>query len=108
MSNSASSIIRKNWEIKLTQWRTRGLSGTAWSREMGIPYHRFLYWKKRISLLTSDSEQCLSALSAFVGVNKPSKLISGVTIELNGAKIILTKDFDIETLELCLHVLRRF
>ncbi|MDN3508841.1 MAG: hypothetical protein P0S93_02275 [Candidatus Neptunochlamydia sp.] len=52
-----SKTLRRFWQEKLEEWKTSGLSGSAWCRQNQLSYYQFNYWRN-------------------IFISKPSKSIS--------------------------------
>ncbi|MFV0477688.1 MAG: IS66 family insertion sequence element accessory protein TnpA, partial [Parahaliea sp.] len=38
-----------NWQQHITTWQASALSGAAFCREHGLVYHRFTYWRQKLT-----------------------------------------------------------
>ncbi len=78
------SSVAQQWSEKLSAWRDSGLSAAAWCRESAENYHRFLYWRKRLS-----PEQ--QRIGKFVEVQLATPPIA---LSCNGVHIHVSSGFD--------------
>jgi len=46
---ATSEQRRQRWRQTVQQWRASGLSQAEFCRHRGIPYSRFVWWKRRVS-----------------------------------------------------------
>jgi len=91
------------WQKRIDACTESGLSAAAWCRNHQIVYSQFIYWRCRLQknntlALTRDS---------FVELDHPSSLDSGLSIQYEGIKLSLAKNFDEQTLLRCLKTMRR-
>lgn len=101
-----SKALHKLWKRRLTNWELSQQSGIAWCRANGIPYPTFSYWKKKLE----KSQESIEPITAdsFIEIEETATNQSpGIEIEIQGAIIRIRKDFDLEALHRCCHVLRR-
>ncbi|MFV0476259.1 MAG: IS66 family insertion sequence element accessory protein TnpA, partial [Parahaliea sp.] len=54
-----------NWQQHITTWQASALSGAAFCREHGLVYHRFTYWRQK---LTAPSPAQVGAPAGFAKV----------------------------------------
>ncbi len=78
------SSVAQQWSEKLSAWRDSGLSAAAWCRESSENYHRFLYWRKRLS-----PEQ--QRIGKFVEVQLTT---SPIALSYNGVYLHVSPGFD--------------
>ena len=105
MTNSTGLEISPNytslWEARVREWEKSGKTAYAWCRETDVPYQNFLSWRRRLS-----NRPPQSAIS-FVELPQDRSVGSGLEVDIGGAKIHLSRDFDDEALLRCLQVMRR-
>ena len=89
---------RNEWEEKIRQQQVSGLSIERWCQAHQIKAHTFHYWKDRLSQKTPLSRGCFTEL-----VNSKAP---GVSIEYQGVRIHIDKNFDSATLQSCLSALK--
>ena len=85
------------WEQRLQEWQQSAKSAMKWCKEQDIPYPAFCYWKSKLK--SSAQEEVI-----FEELKEPS---SAIELRWGEARLYLSEDFDIATLEKCLIVLRR-
>ena len=85
---------RKNRSTKSQQ-----KSIAAWCKEQAVPYHCFLYWRKRLQKSLPDSVK----RSSFLELPEDSSQV-WIEIILQGAKLMISKDFDRASLLFCLKI----
>ncbi len=74
------------WRSNFAEIESVGISGAKWCRSKGIPYSRFIYWKKRLSNGGDNN-----SAPAFVEIGGAS---SAIVIEIAGARIHVVRGFD--------------
>jgi hypothetical protein len=89
---------RNQWEEKIHQQQASGLSIQRWCHEHQIKTHVFYYRKDRLNQKTTLSR---SGFTELVNTKAP-----GISIEYQGVRIHIDKNFDSATLHDCLSVLR--
>ena len=88
-----------DWERTLQKQKQSGLSVSRWCKENQVPYHTFIYWKRRFVRVTPLERKSFVELS-----ENPSK--SGIQLECDGIRVNVEKGFDSLTLARCLQALR--
>lgn len=99
----ALSRKRKEWERRIREWRTSGLSQAEYQRQHNIPQWQFVYWKKQF-------EQVLSDEVTLVPIPLPERNGSGTPLFLavnDRYRIEIHTGFDPEVLEQVLRVVER-
>lgn len=91
---------KAEWQSRLDQWRSSGLSGAAWCRENNIKYPVFLYWCKKTQTIGQKED------IKFVELTPPINHATGIKLEFRGIILHLSKDFDATTLQRCLQLLK--
>jgi len=89
---------RNEWEEKIHHQQDSGLSVQRWCHEHQIKAPTFYYWKARLNQKTSLSRSCFTEL---VNTKTP-----GISIEYQGVRVHIDKDFDSTTLQNCLSALK--
>ena len=98
MRKNNSKLVQE-WMEKINQQILSGKSIAAWCKEQAIPYHRFLYWHKRLQKPLPN----LNIRSSFVELPEDSSQV-WIEIILQGAKLMISRDFDRASLLFCLKV----
>ena len=60
---SERDVLRENWQRRVTQQQSSGLSAAKWCREQEVQYKSFLYWKDRLSPVPKLSRSCFQELT---------------------------------------------
>lgn len=94
MANKTANL----WKQRLQDWEDSGLSAMKWCREQNIPYSTFGYWKSKLN--SKEQEPII-----FEELKEPCP--SAIELRWGEARLYLSKDFDLATLEKCLIALRR-
>ncbi len=102
MPQSSSEEKRRHWAENILQQQKSGQNIHRWCRENNISYTAFFYWKERLG---NSSHKPISR-SDFTELSSASSNDPGLTLEYQGIRIVLSKDFDVAVLGKCLRVLR--
>ena len=89
---------RNEWEERIRQQQASGLSIERWCQANEIKTHAFHYWKDQLNQKTPLNRSFFTEL---VNTKTP-----GISIEYQGFRIHVDKNFDSATLQDCLTVLR--
>jgi hypothetical protein len=84
------------WEQRLQEWKDSKRSAAKWCKEQNISYATFCYWKSKLA----PQEEVI-----FEELKEPSS--TAIELRWGEARLYVSEDFDIATLEKCLIVLRR-
>lgn len=95
MFKSLSEEKRQEWQEKILQQQNSGQSVACWCRDHQIPYNGFVYWKRRFTPPTLLTRSAFKELPA-------SPRETGLAIEYQGVRIIVSKKFDAATLLRCI------
>lgn len=90
---------KKNWEEKILLQQKSKKSCRSWCRENGESYPAFLYWKRQLF------PETIVKRSSFVEITEPPK-DRGITLEYQGFRLHLEKQFDASVLKRCLETLK--
>lgn len=88
----------KQWSERIEQQRASGKSAAQWCREQDICYRSFLNRRKRLSQVMKNS--------SFVEIFEETSEPTWMEITISGAKLILAKKFNRDSLMRLLQVLR--
>ena len=99
MPKPISPEKKLEWQEKIRQQRESGLTIDKWCRQNHLPPHLFYYWKNRLFPRNQLTRSCFTELSS-------DNQGTGISIEYQGVRIHLDKDFDPSTLKSCLSALR--
>lgn len=91
------------WSEKIKSQMLSGKNAVQWCREQDIPYSTFAYWRKR---LQKNNPSQNSKSSQFIELPQESST-AWVEITLPGAKIIISKEVNLDALLFCLQLLGR-
>lgn len=98
MPKPISAEKKLDWETKIRQQQTSGLSIDRWCRQNQITPCSFYYWKDRLFSKTKLTR------SDFIEL--PINQGTGICIEYQGMRVLIDKSFDPVTLRGCLAALR--
>jgi hypothetical protein len=90
----------KQWSERIEQQRASGKSVAQWCRDQDICYQTFLNWRKRLSQV-----QVMKS-SPFVEIFEESSEPTWMEITTRGAKLVLARKFNRDSLMRLLQVLR--
>lgn len=90
----------KQWSEKIKQHHSSGKSARLWCQEQGLSYQSFLSWRKRLPAVD------ITKGSPFVEIFEDTSESTWMEISTKGAKLILAKKFNRESLTRLLQVLR--
>jgi hypothetical protein len=73
-NNSATPPLSQQWRKQIEDWRNSGLSQQAFCRNRGLSYHKFHYWRKKLTgeLVNKPVNKTPSRSSALVPVTYQS------------------------------------
>jgi hypothetical protein len=65
------------WQQHINDWKTSGVSGSAYCKQQSLIYHQFVYWRRKLT----PTEDCLKQEQAATGftrvVSVPGASIGG-------------------------------
>jgi hypothetical protein len=96
---------RKLWEERIQEWRSGGLSQSAYCRKAGVSIESFKYWKKKLS-----GDNALFSLVELPGYELSPLHHSSqpLYLEVRGVyRIAIERGFDADTLHELLRILDR-
>ena len=93
------TTLQEEWSEQIATWSNSGLSIAAWCREHATNYHRFLYWRKRLSMPMVQQSGRFIELEV---------VASPLALSCNGVDIHVSSGFDAHLLSEVLTVLKRF
>lgn len=101
---------RIEWEARINDWKTSGLSKAKWCRENGLKEHQMYYWVKQIDETQSTG---LSEPKSFHGnflpidvTNEKTESKGSVLIHIDRMSIEIQPGADTNLLSEVLHVLK--
>ncbi|WP_018403824.1 IS66 family insertion sequence element accessory protein TnpA [Marinobacter gelidimuriae] len=73
------------WDQTLSDWQAFGLSGAAFCKEQSLSYHRFVYWRKKLTEPDHHPDE-KSAVTGFARVARIPAFAPGeeLTVSLPG------------------------
>ena len=75
------------WQRHMTDWQASGVSGSAYCKQQSLVYHRFVYWRQKLTP-TEDSPKQAQVTTGFARVvSAPGAAIDradGLTVSLPG------------------------
>lgn len=105
MPKPFSEEKKQQWKVNILKQRESGLSVAVWCRENNFNTHNFGYWQKKLFpkiLGSSDFTEIKDKKNSENFIEKGT----GITMEYQGVRIHLDKQFDLSVLRRCLEVLR--
>ena len=80
--------VQQFWQQTVAEWRDSGLSGAAFCKQQSLAYHRFVYWRRKLSI-RPDQEPAGGSGHGFARVmSLPAPSLEGITVSLpNGVSI---------------------
>jgi hypothetical protein len=100
----ASNKTKQEWKRKIEECGRSGKSMRAWCLENNIVYPTFLAWRTKFRKMPKPFNQ--ENLNSFIEIPEANNPTNTIEIEWNGAKIRVTKDFDLCFLKQCLQLIR--
>lgn len=83
---------REHWLGRLEEQRLSGLSMAAWCRREGVPYWKFLYWRRRLNGASAGSSESVAFHEIVVADQVPGScsalevcLPSGIVVRVSGS-----------------------
>lgn len=95
---------REEWLDLVAQWRNSGKSRAAWCREHQIPKNTLTYWIQGNKAVNSHLPL---TKKSFVELKNSKDSETQIELKFQEFKIILSKNFDADTLLKCVMVLRK-
>ena len=96
-----SSAVENKWKNHVVSWESSGKSAKAWCKENNVAYISFISWKNRLQKKSVTSEK----VPTFIELKKSDTECAGIKIQCKNSTLILSKDFDQQTLLRCLRIL---
>jgi transcriptional regulator with XRE-family HTH domain len=104
METKSRSARRAHWQ-KLVEAQARsGLSLRVFAERLGVSPHTLAYWKYKRPVAGIDAAPKLLPVTV---VDSFPPTATGITLEIDGARLTLPVDFDGESLARAIAVLRR-
>ncbi|MEO9523621.1 MULTISPECIES: IS66 family insertion sequence element accessory protein TnpB [Pseudomonadota] len=75
--------LHQFWQETLSDWQASGLSGAAYCKQESLVYHRFVYWRQKLTGRVESSEP-VQARSGFARVAPIPDTGVGLTVSLPG------------------------
>ena len=80
----AATEAQQSWQETIAEWQDSGLSGAAFCKQQSLVYHRFVYWRRKLSV---NAEQVPGAEHGpgFARVmSLPAPSLEGITVSVPG------------------------
>lgn len=87
---------RKEWELRVTEFKASGQSQAAWCREKKINLKNFNYWYRKFKNNSEQQKKSTSWIPLEAGVSVKKRQESKMNIRIGHAFIEVTPDFDPE------------
>jgi len=94
---------KEEWLSMIEQWRSSGKTIMEWCREHQIPKNSFLYWMPKKQKVI---EPVTLAKQSFVELKHDLPIEVPIEVRFQEFNILLSKNFDRDTLIKCLKALR--
>jgi hypothetical protein len=101
MQTKSRSAVENKWKKHIVCWQSSGKSAKAWCEENNVVYVSFITWKNRLYKSSVTSEKT----ATFIELKKSETECAGIKIQCKNSTLILSKDFDQQTLLRCLRIL---
>jgi hypothetical protein len=75
--------LHQLWQQTLSDWQASGLSGAAYCKQESLVYHRFVYWRQKLTGSAEPSKP-VQARSGFAHVAPIPDTGAGLTVSLPG------------------------
>ena len=75
--------LHQFWQQTLSDWQASGLSGAAYCKQESLVYHRFVYWRQKLTGRAESSEP-VQARSGFARVAPIPDTGVSLTVSLPG------------------------
>ena len=75
--------LHQFWQQTLSDWQASGLSGAAYCKQESLVYHRFVYWRQKLTGREEPSK-LVQARSGFARVAPMPDAGAGLTVSLPG------------------------
>ena len=80
----AATEVQQSWQRTIAEWQDSGLCGAAFCKQQSLVYHRFVYWRRKLS--TSSAQEPVDERGpGFARVmSLPAPSLEGITVSLPG------------------------
>jgi len=75
--------LHQFWQQTLSDWQASGLSGAAYCKQESLVYHRFVYWRQKLTG-SEEPNKPVQARSGFARVAPIPDAGAGLTVSLPG------------------------
>ena len=75
--------LHQFWQQTLSDWQASGLSGAAYCKQESLVYHRFVYWRQKLTGREEPSKP-VQTRSGFARVAQVANAGAGLTVSLPG------------------------
>lgn len=97
---------RIEWEARINDWKSSGLSKAKWCRENGVNDHQMYYWLQRINGTEVTQSKPKSPQTNFLPVNVFDEPKGSVLIHIDRMSVEVQPDADIELLARVLQIIQ--
>lgn len=100
---------RKEWEVRIEDWKASGLSKARWCRENGLKEHQMYYWIQKIDGSESQTKQMISNkdwLPVQITDERKSEPNGSIYIHLDHMSVEVQPGVDIQLLSNVVRVLQ--
>jgi len=74
---------KQTWQQRITDWQASGLSGAAYCKQESLVYHRFVYWRQKLTG-SEEPSKSVQTRSGFARVAPVPDAGAGLTVSLPG------------------------
>ena len=74
---------KQTWQQRIADWQASGLSGAAYCKQESLVYHRFVYWRQKLTGREEPSKP-VQTRSGFARVAPVANAGAGLTVSLPG------------------------
>lgn len=97
--------LKKEWQARISDFKSSGQSGAAWCAANQINLHQFYYWKKRLDFDDQPKSQSTNWLSFEIS-NRSKKPSEHILIRIGEVAIEIKQGYDPELLLNVIQTLR--
>lgn len=80
----AATEAQQSWQETIAEWQDSGLSGAAFCKQHSLVYHRFVYWRRKLSVRPEQESVARSGSGFARVVSLPTPSLEGITVSLPG------------------------
>lgn len=106
MPQPSSVKEKQQWKENILKQRESGLSIACWCRKNNIVVHSFCYWRKKLFPKTLLDRSSFTEISDKKKIDISDFKGAGISIEYQGIRVHIDRQFDALTLKRCLEALK--